>query len=218
LTSPSPSSSSSPLYSSTVSIQKEIAKRVIAKDSFDMEIKHVCGADVSYKDNIAYCSAALINKNTLRLIESVNTKDAVKHPYIPGLLMLRESEPIMNTLKLLKGHFELLLIDGHGQLHPRRGGLACYIGVILNKPTIGVAKSLLCGSLRGDQFVELNREILGFRIKKEGMKKQIYVSVGHNISLDSAIKIVKQLVKNGEWMPEPLRIADINSKNYFNFA
>jgi deoxyribonuclease V len=210
-------SSSSSLYLSTARLQKEIAKKVIAKDSFDMEIKCVCGVDVSYKKNIAYCSAAVIKKNALGLIESVNTKDIAKHPYIPGLLMLRESQPIMNTLKLLKGHFELLLIDGHGQLHPRRSGLACYIGVMINKPTIGVAKSLLCGSLREDQFVELDGDILGFRIKKEGAK-QIYVSVGHKISLDSAIKIVKQLVKNGEWMPEPLRIADINSKNYFNFA
>jgi deoxyribonuclease V len=200
-------SPSSSLYLSTVELQKDIAKRVIAKDS----------VDVSYKRNIAYCSAAVIKKHTLGLIESVNTKDITKHPYIPGLLMLRESEPIMNTLKLLKGDFELLLIDGHGQLHPRRGGLACYIGLMINKPTIGVAKSLLCGSLREDQFVELDRDILGFRIRNEGAK-QIYVSVGHKISLDSAIKIVQQLIKNAEWMPEPLRIADINSKNYFNFT
>lgn len=210
-------SPSSSLYLSTVELQKDIAKRVIAKDSFDTEIKCVCGVDVSYKRNIAYCSAAVIKKHTLGLIESVNTKDITKHPYIPGLLMLRESEPIMNTLKLLKGDFELLLIDGHGQLHPRRGGLACYIGLMINKPTIGVAKSLLCGSLREDQFVELDRDILGFRIRNEGAK-QIYVSVGHKISLDSAIKIVQQLIKNAEWMPEPLRIADINSKNYFNFT
>lgn len=210
-------SPSSSLYLSTVELQKDIAKRVIAKDSFDTEIKCVCGVDVSYKRNIAYCSAAVIKKHTLGLIESVNTKDITKHPYIPGLLMLRESEPIMNTLKLLKGDFELLLIDGHGQLHPRRGGLACYIGLMINKPTIGVAKSLLCGSLREDQFVELDRDILGFRIRNEGAK-QIYVSVGHKISLDSAIKIVQQLIKIAEWMPEPLRIADINSKNYFNFV
>jgi deoxyribonuclease V len=210
-------SPSSSLYLSTVELQKDIAKRVIAKDSFDTEIKCVCGVDVSYKRNIAYCSAAVIKKHTLGLIESVNTKDITKHPYIPGLLMLRESEPIMNTLKLLKGDFELLLIDGHGQLHPRRGGLACYIGLMINKPTIGVAKSLLCGSLREDQFVELDRDILGFRIRNEGAK-QIYVSVGHKISLDSAIKIVQQLIKIAEWMPEPLRIADINSKNYFNFT
>jgi deoxyribonuclease V len=210
-------SPSSSLYLSTVELQKDIAKRVIAKDSFDTEIKCVCGVDVSYKRNIAYCSAAVIKKHTLGLIESVNTKDITKHPYIPGLLMLRESEPIMNTLKLLKGDFELLLIDGHGQLHPRRGGLACYIGLMINKPTIGVAKSLLCGSLREDQFVELDRDILGFRIRNKEAK-QIYVSVGHKISLDSAIKIVQQLIKIAEWMPEPLRIADINSKNYFNFT
>ena len=125
--------------------------------------------------------------------------------------MLREARPIMTTLNCLKTYFELLLIDGHGQLHPRRCGLACYVGVMTDRPTIGVAKSLLCGDVREDQFIELNGDILGYRMKTEG-RKPIYVSVGHKVGLESAIKIVKRLVKSEEWLPEPLRIADISSK------
>lgn len=205
------------LYADTIRLQKEIAKKVITYDIFDSEIKHVCGIDVSYKKDIAYCSAAVIEKNTLKLVECVNVKNTVKQPYIPGLFMLRESKPIINTLRFLKNHFELLLIDGHGQLHPRRCGLACYIGVTMNKPTIGIAKSLLFGNVREDQFIEHDGVILGFIIKGEG-KKSIYVSVGHKLSLESSIRIVKQLVKSKEWIPEPLRIADISSKCHWNFV
>jgi deoxyribonuclease V len=101
-------------------------------------------------------------------------------------------------------------------LHPRKCGLASYIGVLIDKPTIGVAKSILCGSIMEDKYVQYDGTILGFTIKKEG-KKQIYVSVGHKISLTTAIQIIKRLIKNEEWVPEPLRIADLNSKNYLNF-
>jgi deoxyribonuclease V len=109
-----------------------------------------------------------------------------------------------------------LLIDGHGRLHPRKCGLASYIGVITNKPTIGVAKHLLCGYVREDGFVEFDNIALGFRIKLQD-KRPVYVSIGNKISLESAIYIVKQFTKNGEVIPEPLRIADANSKNCLNF-
>jgi deoxyribonuclease V len=204
------------IYSDAIELQKEIAKSVIAEDTFHKEIERICGIDVSYKKNVAYCSAVIMRKNTLELIESVNTTTIVKYPYIPGLFILREAEPILTTLKLVENHFDLLLIDGHGLLHPRRCGLASYIGVLIDKPTIGVAKSLLCGSIMKDQFIEYGGTILGFTIKKEG-KKQIYVSVGHKISLTTAIEIIKKLIKKDEWVPEPLRIADINSKNHLNF-
>src|SRR3954452_12514842 len=142
------------IYSDAIELQREIAKKVIAEDTLHKEIEYICGIDVSYKKNIAYCSAAIIKKNTLELIESVNSKSVVRHPYISGLFILRESMPILITLKSLKNHFDLLLIDGHGLLHPRKCGLATYIGVLIDKPTIGVAKSLLCGSIMEDQSVE----------------------------------------------------------------
>jgi deoxyribonuclease V len=201
------------IYSDAIELQREIAKKVIAEDTLHKEIEYICGIDVSYKKNIAYCSAAIIKKNTLELIESVDSKSVVRHPYISGLFILRESIPILTTLKSLKNHFDLLLIDGHGLLHPRKCGLATYIGVLIDKPTIGVAKSLLCGSIMEDQSVEYDGTVLGFTIKKEG-KKQIYVSVGHKISLTTAIQIIKKITKKEEWVPEPLRIADLNSKQF----
>jgi deoxyribonuclease V len=86
-------------------------------------------------------------------------------------------------------------------LHPRKCGLACFVGVTLNKPTIGVAKSLLCGTVRPDGFVELGGELLGYAVSKK-----MYVSVGHRITLKTAIALVKEVGV------EPLRLADINSK------
>ena len=190
-------------YANAITLQKNIAKKVVAaKDDFG-EISSICGVDVAYRgsSNAAYCSAVIMDKNMQQLVESVDVQTIVKYPYVPGLLMLREAEPIFYTLKLLKNSYDLLLIDGHGLLHPRRCGLACYIGVSLDKPTIGVAKSLLCGTVRPDGFVELDGEILGYAISKK-----LYISVGHRVTLKTAITLVKELGI------EPLRLADINSR------
>jgi len=190
-------------YANAITLQKNIAKKVVAaKDDFG-EISSICGVDVAYRgsSNAAYCSAVIMDKNMQQLIESVDVQTIVEYPYVPGLLMLREAEPIFYTLKLLKNSYDLLLIDGHGLLHPRRCGLACYIGVSLDKPTIGVAKSRLCGTARPDGFVELDGEILGYAISKK-----LYISVGHRVTLKTAITLVKELGI------EPLRLADINSR------
>ena len=196
-----------------VNLQKEIAKKVIDYDCLNNEINNICGIDVAYKNNIAFCSALIVNKRTLEIIESINHKSIVNYPYIPGLLILRESESILSVLKLIKNSYDVLLIDAHGVLHPRKCGLACYIGVIIDKPTIGVAKKLLCGHIMKDNYIEYNGEILGYRIKKTN-KKDIYVSIGHKIGLATATNIVMDLIKDNERLPEPLRLADINSKQY----
>ena len=196
-----------------VNLQKEIAKKVIDYDCLNNEINNICGIDVAYKNNIAFCSALIVNKGTLEIIESINHKSIVNYPYIPGLFIVRESKSIIGVLKLIKNSYDVLLIDAHGVLHPRRCGLACYIGVIIDKPTIGIAKNLLCGHIMKDNYIEYNGEILGYRIKKTN-KKDIYVSIGHKIGLATAINIVMDLIKDNERLPEPLRLADINSKKY----
>ena len=142
-----------------------------------------------------------MDRYTQRTVESIDVQKLVKYPYIPGLLMLREAEPILYALKMLKNTYDLLLIDGHGVLHPRRCGLACYIGVTLNKPTIGVAKSLLCGTVQSDKFIEFDNKILGY-----AMSKKLYISVGHRITLKTAIALIKEIGV------EPLRLADTNSR------
>ena len=199
-----------------IEFQKQIATKINTHD-MSYKLESFCGIDVSYKGNIAYCSAVIINSN-FDLIASVNVKCIVKYPYIQGLLFLRESGPLLSTLRLLRiqSDFDMLLVDGQGILHPRKCGLASYIGYAIDKPTIGVAKNILCGSFCKDHFIEYNGSILGYVYKKEG-KKPIYISIGHKISLKKSIQIVQKLTKVGQRMPEPLRIADINSKNDLNF-
>ena len=190
-------------YRDAILLQENTAKKVLsATDDFG-DILRICGVDVAYSgsNNAAYCSAVIMDRNMQYLVESIDVQTVVKHPYVPGLLMLREAEPIFYTLRLLKNSYDLLLVDGHGLLHPRKCGLACFVGVTLNKPTIGVAKSLLCGAVRPDGFVELDGELLGYAISKK-----IYISVGHRITLKTAVDLVKEIGI------EPLRLADINSK------
>jgi deoxyribonuclease V len=191
-------------YADAIRLQENIAKQVVAtKDDFG-RISSICGVDIAYggsNSNTAYCSAVIMDRNMQKLVESVNVQTIVKYPYVPGLLMLREAEPIIYTLKSLKNTYDLLLIDGHGLLHPRKCGLACYIGVTIDRPTIGVAKSRLCGTVRPDGFVELDGEILGYAISKK-----LYISVGHRVTLKTAISLVRK------FGIEPLRLADINSR------
>jgi deoxyinosine 3'endonuclease (endonuclease V) len=202
-------------YTKIIELQNEFSKKVITYDYLNNNnnIRNVCGIDVSYKDLNAFCSAVIINKNTLEIIEIVNEKSTISYPYIPGLFMLREGEPLLKIVRLLKNLFDVLLIDGHGILHPRKCGLASYVGIMIDKPTIGVAKNLLCGSILESSYVEYNKTILGYTIKKNN-RKDIYVSVGHKISLETSIDIVKKLTKKSEFFPEPLRIADIYSKKH----
>jgi deoxyribonuclease V len=184
----------------------------------DEELEYVCGIDVSYVKNTANCSALIMKRRSWQVIEAVNMSIRTTEPYIPGLLMIREAKPVLATLKLLKKDFDLLLIDGHGVLHPRRCGLACFIGLVTNKPTIGVGKRLLCGIVLKDHFIEDGGQIIGFKFSNvRNAKKSVYISVGNLISLVTSIRIVQELTKEGQWIPEPLRIADINSKNKLNF-
>jgi deoxyribonuclease V len=202
------------IYTKIIELQNEFSKKVITHDYLNNNnISNVCGIDVSYKDLNAFCSAVIVDKNTLEIIEIVNEKKTSSYPYIPGLFMLREGELLLKIVRLLKDLFDVLLIDGHGILHPRQCGLASYVGIMIDKPTIGVAKNLLCGSILESNYVEYNKTILGYTIKKNN-KKNIYVSVGHKISLETSIDIVKKLTKKSEFIPEPLRIADIYSKKH----
>jgi deoxyribonuclease V len=189
-----------------IRLQREVAKKVIAYDDFK-EVKLVCGADVSYRKGVAHCCAVVMDLD-FNVVEQASTKSAVTQPYIPGLFMLREAGPLLRTLKKIK-RYDLLLVDGHGQLHPRRCGIACFVGVALDKPAIGVAKSLLCGTVRGES-VELGGEDLGRIVNG------LYVSVGHRVSLGTAAGFARRLAKNRA--PEPLRMADAMSKKWRGVA
>ncbi|MGI0088478.1 MAG: endonuclease V [Nitrosotalea sp.] len=198
-------------YADSVKLQKRLASKVTTKDLIK-SVRTVCAVDVSYKDKMANASAVIMDAKTLDTIEHVASMTKIEAPYVPGFMVLRESGPIMSVLKLLHNNFDVLLVDGNGQLHPRKCGLACYIGIVVDKPTIGVAKSLLCGKIRVNS-VEFDGKILAKIIEKKKGKK-IFVSVGNKISLKTATKLVGSLIKEREWLPEPIRLADKYSKEW----
>ncbi|MFY3740238.1 MAG: deoxyribonuclease V [Candidatus Nitrosomirales archaeon] len=194
-----------------IKLQQNMAKDVVKHDVIEQQkIKHICGVDISYRGNKAFSCAVVIERKSLAVIESAYHESTVESPYIPGLLFLRESEPILAVLDKLHD-YDLLMVDGHGMLHPRKFGIACYIGVKIDRPTIGVGKSLLCGTVvqkNNSQMVQLDGKKLGIVVKTNS--KPIYVSIGHKVSLKTASKIVKEVTKYR--IPEPLRLADINAR------
>ncbi|MEM3064864.1 MAG: endonuclease V [Candidatus Nitrosotenuis sp.] len=194
------------MHTQYLKLQERLACKVVAKDSFE-SIKTICGVDVSYKNNVAFASAVIVDK-TFHVIERVDLKKVTTSPYVPGLLFLREAPPVLAALGSLKNNYDLLMVDGHGQLHPRRCGLACHLGLALDKPTIGVAKNLLCGKIKNESVL-LDGEILGAVIRT---KKPVFASIGHKISLKTAASIVAETTRHGQWLPEPLRLADLYSK------
>jgi deoxyribonuclease V len=211
MTSSAHATASSELIAKSKKLQEVCSRLVILDDFFGKEPINICGIDVAYRKNMAYCCAVLMNAQSMKVLKRINQSSLVTNPYIPGYLMLRESQAILNTLESVKSSIDVLLIDGHGVLHPRRCGLASYIGVLLNLPTIGVAKTLLCGVLREDHSILVNDVTSGFQLVRKN-KKPIYVSVGHRLRLETAINIVHGLILPKERIPEPLRLADLFSK------
>lgn len=193
-------------------LQLKLARKVIKKNILPQKIRKICAVDVSYKGEYAFCVAIVYDAFKGNITELVKIRQKVIFPYISGLFMLREAKPILVVLKRVKSKFDVLLVDGHGRAHPRFCGIACYIGLKTNKPTIGVAKRLLCGKIRSDDKVEFNGQLVGQVLKNQN--HNIIVSIGHKISLRTASRIVASLIRPGFWYPEPLRLADFNSKKF----
>ncbi|MCD6467344.1 MAG: endonuclease V [Methanomicrobia archaeon] len=171
--------------------QIRIAKNV---DTGYNEIGEIYGADVAYKGDKAV--GAIVSKN----YESYEIKE-IEFPYVPTYFAFRELPILWNLIKKCDG---CIIFDGNGLLHPYRAGLATMAGVMLEKQTIGVAKSLLCGEIKGE-YVYQNKEIIGKIIKSS--KNPIYVSIGNRVTLKQASDIV--LNNCVHRVPEVLRKAHI---------
>jgi deoxyribonuclease V len=203
---------SSVIYYVLPRLQEVIAYRVVQSGECT-PLKNICGIDVSYKDDFAFGTAVVMDSTSFDTMEVAESVTPIKFPYIPGAFILREATPILHTMRLLRYDFDLLLLDGHGMLHPRKCGLASFVGVLINKPTIGIAKKLLCGEVNSKYFVEIDRTICGY-MHMSASNKRIYISVGNRISLRASIKLVRKLTREGQSIPEPLRLADLYSKHH----
>lgn len=178
----------------------------------------VAAVDAAFSENQVFAAACLFAFPELALLDEVCTVSPVSFPYISGYLSFREGEPIIRALRLLKAKPDLILIDGQGIAHPRRIGIASHIGVLLDQPTIGCAKSRLVGEFeepgwkRGARSPLLfNENVVGCVLRTRDRVRPLFVSPGHKISLRDSIEIVLQTTR-GYRIPEPLRRADSLSK------
>ena len=186
--------------------QIEIIKKLSLKDEFK-KIERIVGFDQAFLNDKIISAAVVCDYNSLEIIEKKYVVEEVKIPYIPGFLSFREGPAITKAYRKLKTKPDIVMIDGNGILHPIKAGLATHVGIILNTPTIGVAKSLLLGVVK-NRRVYVDGEVRGYELYTKKGCKPIYVSPGHKISLKTSVKVVKDCVR-GHKLPEPLRLAHL---------
>jgi len=196
--------------------QRRLAARVQLA-GLDTRPDRIAAFDVSYDGDTAFAAGVVMDGTGETVLSQVTATSRVSFPYIPGYLAYREFPAIEACFRGLEPAPDLVMIDGHGILHPAKLGIASYAGVILDRPSIGVAKSLLVGTpgpvpreQGGWTDVRVDGEVLGAALRSGRSRRLLYVSVGHRISLSKAVRITKRLCKTR--IPEPLRLADVKSK------
>ncbi|MGC9335765.1 MAG: deoxyribonuclease V [Anaerolineae bacterium] len=196
-------------------LQLQLAKKVIAETTFDPDdVATVAGVDVGFQGNVARAAVVVLAFPSLRPIAYAIGQVPVGFPYIPGLLTFREGPSVIAALEKLSIRPDLLVFDGHGLAHPRRIGLASHMGVILDQPSIGCAKSRLIGEHDepGDQVgdwapLREGDEVIGAVVRTRARVKPVFVSIGHRIDLETAIDFVLRCAPRYR-LPETTRYAD----------
>ncbi|MCM8832276.1 MAG: endonuclease V [Candidatus Omnitrophica bacterium] len=160
----------------------------------------MAGVDAAYQNNLTKCCVCVLDYKSLDIKEKVILKYKIIFPYMRNFLCFSEGPFMLKAISKLKNSFDCLLVDGNGILHPQNMGLATFLGIILRKPTIGVAKNLLLGSysklgkIRGDfSYIKYKNKILGIALRTKSNVKEIYVSVGWGINLEKTKKYVRCL-------------------------
>lgn len=190
--------------------QLTLSRRIDFTDRLPEKISYVAGVDVSYSGEWAIGAVAIMDYSNLRIIESKTAFCRATFPYIPTLLSFREIPPATSCIRKIEIKPDVFLVDGHGYAHPRGCGFASHLGVILRRPTIGVAKSRLIGQVEGHDgefaYLRHNGKIIGAVLRVNRESKPVYISVGNMVSLERAVSIVKHCIRCSN-IPEPIRAA-----------
>ena len=194
-------------------MQLRVSKHVVHEDTLPETIKYVAGVDVAYTKEVSIGAVAVLDFASLFLVESQLVHLKTHFPYIPTLLSFREIPPAYSAIKKLQTQPDVFLIDGQGLAHPYRLGFATHLALAIDAPTIGVAKSLLCGKVEpvgehGWAALTDRGEVIGAEVVTKPGTKPIYVSVGHRVSLERAIDVVRSCARTYR-IPEPIRRAHI---------
>ena len=198
-----------------VALQEHLRGRVLATDALPLDaIRTVAGIDVSYRD-VGRAAVVVLTLPDLTVVDQTVAERVVDFPYVPGLLSFRELPVVLDALDRLRVQPDVLMCDGYGYAHPRRLGLASHLGVYLDRPTLGCAKSRFIGTYTdpgpqlGDQSPLFDAgETVGMVVRTRAGTKPIYVSLGHRLSLATAVALTLRC-SAGYRVPEPTRLADI---------
>lgn len=202
-----------------IQLQKKLAPLV---ETFGQPaaVSRIAGVDVAFPGGGALTRAAVavLSFPDLAVVETAVIEQPTCFPYVPGLLSFREAPAVLAALDTLKTAPDLLMVDGQGMAHPRRLGIASHVGLLTGLPTIGAAKSRLCGEhdepgpARGARTPLLHRgEVVGTVLRTRTGVRPLYVSVGHRMSLEAALEWVLACAPRFR-LPEPTRLADRLSK------
>ncbi|MGB9677877.1 MAG: endonuclease V [Candidatus Ratteibacteria bacterium] len=199
-------------------IQDELKNRVIIRPVLK-KVKLICGIDSSYNEDIIQSCAVLCEFPELKVIEIIKIQGRTKFPYIPGLLVFREGENTVNLIEKIEREVDCFIFDGHGIAHPKKFGFASHIGVLIEKPAIGCAKSLFYGNyfeppsfpLTSTFIKDPEGEIIGHALRNYN-NGVIFISPGHLIDLKDSLSIIIKCMKKEYSIPYPLHLAHINSK------
>ena len=218
-------SSTLPLHAWDVSpaearrIQADLAARVDLNDAISLDaIKIVAGVDNTYvtRDGKTTAGAVVVALTfpAMEIVETAVAWQAIAFPYVPGLLSFREAPAVLAACADLNVEPDVFLCDGQGYAHPRRLGLASHLGLFLERPTIGCAKSRLVGDYEEPERVFgahtplVDRgEVVGAAVRTRPRHKPLFVSPGHKISVETAVAIALACCRSGAFLPEPTRLA-----------
>ena len=199
---------------SAIEIQRELSGIVKIHPLQTERIEYISGVDVSYSGNFAL-SVIVTLDTTMNIVEIVSERVKVEFPYISGLLAFREAPAIIKCLEKVLVKPDIIIFDGQGIAHPRGLGIASHVGVLLDIPTIGVAKSRLYGTCKkpkqvgeSEPILDEKGNLIGYSYLSKKSTNPLYISPGHLCDPASALSLVKQLI-NGYKLPEPTRLAHL---------
>ena len=205
-----------------VEVQRRLRDQIRLENRL-RDVRTIGGADISFNlfSKVVYAGLVVLALPELEIIDSVAIRTTVDFPYIPGLLSFREAPPLLEAWEKLSRRPDLLMLDGHGIAHPRRFGIASHLGLLLDLPTIGCAKTRLVGHYAdpapepGSHSPLLHRvagssdeEVIGAVLRTRRNSTPIFVSPGHLIDLDTALLLVRQTITRYR-QPEPTRQAHL---------
>ena len=194
-------------------LQQQIPARVERQDRLGW-VRTVAGADVALMGETGYAAVILYSFPDLTERERAWSSRRLAFPYVPGLLAFREMPLLLEAFTRLRQQPDLILADAHGWAHPRRAGMACHLGLVLDTPTIGCAKSVLVGEYEmpatereSTAVLRDGNEAIGVVLRTRTGVRPVFVSIGHRVSLETAVRLTLACC-DGYRIPKPLRQAD----------